>query len=209
MSNEEIRFKAGSANRGKKFSKERIIKMHGHRTKESYSRPMSEETKKLIGEKSKEKWSLVYAEKYRKTMEDRGYWTPRHLKTDYEIYFAESNWVHNMYSIIEQIDNSIKQKVRDHIVPRWVGFNYKIFPEIIRHPVNCQIISNAENIKKGFDDRNYEMEYWEEKINKLFYDIQNYSGKYWFEHEQAVKFVNHYLNGFRWDNTFKKGGSDV
>jgi hypothetical protein len=52
---EEMRFKAGSANRGVKFTEERIAAMHGHRTKESYSRPMKEETKVLVGIGSKKK----------------------------------------------------------------------------------------------------------------------------------------------------------
>jgi len=46
--------------------------MHGHRTKESYSNPRSDETKRLIGIKSSEKFTNEYKIKFRKTMEEQG-----------------------------------------------------------------------------------------------------------------------------------------
>ena len=39
--------------------------------------------------------------------------------------------------------------VRDHIFGRKNGFVLGVFPEIIRHPANCQIITHSDNIKKS------------------------------------------------------------
>jgi hypothetical protein len=90
---DEYRYKAGSANRGKKFSPERIQKMHGHRNSDSYGYNASEETKKKIGAKSKEKFTEEFNIRHRKTMEGLGYWVPLAKKTDYEIYFKEADWI--------------------------------------------------------------------------------------------------------------------
>lgn len=60
-------YRSGATNRGKKFSKELVEKMHSHRSKQSYSgRHHTEESRKMIGEKSKAKWTPEYKERHRK-----------------------------------------------------------------------------------------------------------------------------------------------
>lgn len=58
--------------------------------------------------------------------------------------------------------------VRDHIYGRKNGFHNKVFPEILRHPCNCQVITHGENVSKGHRNKNLE---------ELFRKIKLYDGK--------------------------------
>jgi hypothetical protein len=207
----EARYRAGTSNRGKKFSKERIEKMHGHRTFESYSRPMPNYAKIIIGEKSSAKWTPEFTADFRKTMESKGHWIPLENKTEYDIYGAAGNWVDRMwdqpikgtglieeYGIFNSISNS-KGVVRDHIFNRRDGLAMGVFPEILRHPANCQIITHADNVKKRSNS--------EKTLDRLLQDILEWKYE-WFEQSLAVEKVNMYLNGFRWINEFRKEESE-
>lgn len=206
--NDKIRYKCGNANRGVTFSQERIHKMHGGRSKESYSRPMSDETKEKVGLASRLKFTDEYKEKQRKTMEDLGYWTPLDEKDPYSIYFNISDWIHQMYPLIE-VNNTIpsKDRVRDHIIPRWVAYALKIFPEITRHPLNCQILSRGDNTRKGISDRKVPIIDWEIRLIELIESILCYD-KEWCEQENAINSCHAYLNGQRWSNIVRKEASD-
>jgi hypothetical protein len=74
MRSPEARWKAGTANRGKKFSPARCRRMHEHRAQESYSHPNpSEETRRKIGEASRKKFTDPdYRRRHRRTMEEHG-----------------------------------------------------------------------------------------------------------------------------------------
>ena len=214
---EEYRRKSGSANRGKKFDQDRIDRMHSHRRPESYGmygKAHSPEVKKIIGQKSKEKFTDDFKKRYRKTMEARGYWLPLSSKTDYEIYFRQSDWIDDMYDIMLGKDKRLLEKhgkfspssntrgvVRDHKLSRRTGFELGIFPEIMRHVENCEIILHADNVKKNFS----------KKINsdsitcqQLFDRIKNscYNNK-WIEHQKCLLLIKEYENGKRW--TKKEG----
>lgn len=204
----EMRFKIGSANRGKKFSKERIHAMHVNRSKESYSHKHSEESKILISKKSKEKFTKDYKIKQRKIMEERGYWIPLKDKNDYEIYFKQADWIEKMFDKIldtKQIKllsslgifnakNNPKGVVRDHKLSRKTGFNKKIFPELLRHPCNCQILTHSENVKKKktrYIDNDHLT------IEELFKDICSFKGE-WKEQKNCLQLIEDYNNGLRW-----------
>lgn len=191
---------SGSANRGVKFSENRIKKMHGDRTFESYSRPLSEDRKKEIGIASKAKFTPEYKIKQRRVMEERGWWIPLSEKKDSELYQETSNWIHKMYGLIPEehyknFDQTSKN-VRDHIIPRWVGYEYGVFVEIIRHPLNCQIISHKDNIKKGYEDKKVVRDLWVVKIEDLINKIIEYQGN-WKEQDTAILRCIDYKNGMR------------
>lgn len=191
---------AGSANRGVKFSEDRIKKMHGHRTFESYSRSVSEERKTEIGIASKAKFTPEYKIKQRMVMEERGWWIPLSEKKDSDLYQEKSNWIHKMYGLIPEenyknIDQASKN-VRDHIIPRWVGYEFGVFVEIIRHPLNCQIISHKDNIKKGYVDKKTTKELWIPKIEELITKILEYQS-IWEEQDTAILRCIDYRNGMR------------
>lgn len=212
MLSAEVRYKVGSANRGKKFTPERIHKMHGHRLPESYSRSFSDETRRKIGIASKLKFknpkyrkklnSPKYRAALRKSMEAGGYWIPLTDKSDYEIYYMESNWIHRMWNLVDDrgqlqlltrlkvfhpIRNS-KGVVRDHMFMRSSGFKNKVFPEILRHPCNLQILTHSENSAKRKNTL---------KLNELFRRVRAYSGQ-WKEHKKVLECVAAYEDGDRW-----------
>jgi len=205
--NDELRYRLGNSNRGKKFSKELIQKMHSGRTPDSYSKPHTEKSKALIGIKSREKFTEEYKESQRAKMEEMGYWRPLSEIESYEIYFKECNWTERMFDLVPDENNLLKENgvfnnknntkgvVRDHILGRKKGFSDGIFPEIIRHPCNCQLILHRDNVAKaqrgkGRPDSSME-------IGELFEKIINYENE-WHEQEKCLELIKRYNNGERW-----------
>jgi L-rhamnose mutarotase len=194
------RYKVGASNRGVKFSEDRIRKMHENRTPESYIRSHSDDIKKIIGQKSKEKWTDEYKEKHRKAMEDLGFWIPKSQVHPYKMYYKESNWIRNMIEYFD--DQSLRNLhhfgifsktntrgfVRDHIVPRKVGYEFALPPYILRHPANLQFISHAENVQKGFLDRKLTLQEQQCIIDLLLERILAFD-KCWEEHDTCINFI--------------------
>lgn len=205
----EQRFMAGKANRGKKFDQARIERMHANRTYRTT--PHTNESKILIGKKSSEKWTNDYKVKHRKRFEELGYWIKLEDKEDSEIYFKESNWIARMFDlfasdILKEVGvfnckTNKKGLVRDHILSRFHGFTHGVFPEILRHPANCQLITHSANVKKKskrYVDRS------DLTLEELFDRIYSYTGE-WHEHDVAIERIEQYKNGNRWINTHKGG----
>ena len=211
---DEFRYKAGTANRGKKFSLERIKACHGHRSSESYSRPHSAQSKKIIGEKSRAKWTEEYRIKHRQKMESSGYWIPLQDKSDFEIYYKEADWIERMFDLItdkKQIKllakhgvfhnvNNISGVVRDHMLSRKTGFDLGIFPEILRHPSNCQILTARQNISKK-KTRYVDADHL--TIDELFDKIESYTGN-WAEQELCRNLILAYKDGQRYERKNNK-----
>jgi len=211
--NDDFRYKVGSANRGKKFSEERCKNIsEGH--KGIKREPMSEECKKKIGLKSKEKWTDEYKENFRRQMEDGGFWIPLEEKDDSKIYFEESNWIDKMFDIVDDgkdlllefgVFNIIENKkgvVRDHRYGRISGFKNGVFPEILRHPANCQIILHSENVSKAQLNRGKERQDSSISLEELFEEIKSYQ-KEWKEQDLVLELIKEYESGKR---SNKKGG---
>ena len=208
---DEVKYKSGSANRGKKFSQSRINKMHKHRSKESYSRTPTEKTKKIIGIKSKAKWTEEYKLQYRKKMEALGYWISLDNRTDIKDYYIKANWIDRMFDLI--ICNRQKKLlsecgvfnnrnnpngvVRDHMLSRRTGFELGVFPEILRHPANCEILTLKDNIKKK---RTKYIDGDTLTVNELFDKIIKYKNT-WTEQELCLLLINRYNNGERYERS--------
>jgi hypothetical protein len=191
-------YECGKSNRGKKFSQDQIDGMHKHRSKESYCHPHSDEIKQKIGLKSKEKWTPEYKEKHRQTMEFLGKWEPLSTKNLYKIYYSNANWIGSMIEFFNDTDmNYFKEFgffncktnlfgcVRDHIVPRKVGYEFNIPYQLLRHPANLQLLSNSNNIKKGYNDRKLSFNEKQHIINELYEKIANFN-KDWHEHQLCL-----------------------
>lgn len=204
---EEYRNKSGSANRGKKFSKERIERMHGHRTKESYSHPHTEEQKIQIGIKSKEKFTPDYKKRIRKVMETRGNWIPLLQRDDYTLYRDKfANWIVRMFDIVEDPHNILqtygifnaktnrKGVVRDHMFSRKSGFQNGVFPELLRHPANCQLLLHSDNVKKKKSRYNDADAF---DLDELFYRVETYK-KEWKEQDLCIQLISRYRQGERY-----------
>lgn len=211
---DETRYKSGTANRGKKFSPERIKACHEHRVSESYSRPHSKKSKKIIGEKSKEKWTEEYRQKYRQTMESLGYWIPLKDKSDFEIYYKEADWAERMFDLVDckkqlrllkkngvfHNKNNVNGVVRDHMLSRRTGFGFGIFPQILRHPANCQILTAKDNIKKK-NGRYIDADHL--TIDELFDKIESCAGN-WVEQELCMALISEYKAGQRYERKNNK-----
>jgi len=221
MKDPEIRYKCGSANRGKKFSKELIEKMHKHRPAESYSHTYSEETRNLIGKLSKEKFTDEYNKRIRSLMEERGWWIPLEEKADFSIYYQKANWVEKMFNRCNKEEESLLKEygvfnpftnnigvVRDHMYSRRSGFKEKVFPKILRHPENCSLILNTENISKisriknnNTQHRSSNGQFYQDTNSvsreELFNLIKNYR-KEWKEQEECLELIKKYEEGKRW-----------
>jgi len=157
MKDPKIRYLVGSANRGKKFSLQRIKNMYIP----IYSEPHTEETKKKIGKKSSEKWTPSYKKKFKRKMVELGYWKSIDEIEEYRLYHKLSYWTGNMfntcsenerkimieYGIFHPVNNSGGVS-RDHRFSIKEGFINKVYPEIIRHPCNCEIMLQSDNSKK-------------------------------------------------------------
>ena len=205
-----------AVNKGKKLPET------GRKLKEYYKthptnfqgRHHSEESKKIIGEKSKAKFTDEFNKKMRKIYEDVGLWIPLEEKEDIEIYYKEANWKQQMFNLIDD-ENQIKKLkecgvfncrtnhngvVRDHMYSRRSGFDNGVFPEILRHPCNCQILEHKENVKKK---KNYKFDGDDLTLEELFDRILNYK-KDWYEQDLVIKLIEEYKNGKRWNNKYRK-----
>ena len=157
---DDYRHKCALANLNKKFSKERINKMHAHRNASSYSHSHTNESKILIGLKSKAKFTEEYNLKYRQTMYNSGKWINPDSLEDFQLYKKLAAWSRNMWDIliedecklnlakhgIYNIKHNKTGMTRDHKISILYGFNNKIFPEIIRHPCNLQLLTLSQNL---------------------------------------------------------------
>jgi hypothetical protein len=208
--NDEYRKKCSEGMKGKKVSEETKLKrkttMLSKYGKLFNCSPPSQETKKKIGEKSKLKFNEEYLKKVRKINEDRGVWIPLEKKDEYKFYKRLSDWRYQVLNentvgidklkLGELYDKKNRNKdslVRDHMYGRINGFLNGVFPEIIRHPANCQIISHIDNIKKSKNknDSIITLNYLLERIKK--WNI-NYE-----EQEICLIFVKKYEEGFRFN----------
>lgn len=174
-----------------------------------YIKPeMSEITKEKIGKKSSSKFTEEYKQKMRIINEKNGVWIPLENKDDYKFYRDISNWVGQVITEntigIENLKNGIlfnkenkdKNKplyVRDHIFGRKNGFNTGVFPEIIRHPANCQLITHGDNVRKSFKNNDTEIE-----LNELFNKIINWKLEY-FEQSLSIELIKRYNRCDRYD----------
>lgn len=193
-------YNCGKSNRGVKFSQARIQAMHGNRDSDSYVHPHSDATKKIIGKKSKAKFTPEYRKKYRQTMEENGQWLRLEDKDPYDIYYKEANWIGSM---IEFFDDESKQLlaehglfshknpkgwVRDHVVPRMVGYEFSLPLQILRHPANLKFISHGGNVAKGFADRKLTINEKSATIELLKSRILEFTAK-WQEHDWCVEYI--------------------
>lgn len=209
MRTPELRYKSGTANRGKKFSDERCknianghigIKWGNH----------SDESKKIIGKKSSDKFTDAYLEKIRKQNYESGVWIHPSKKEDYKFYSELSNWIGRMFEVAYDPNNKLKQfgvfnskqnskgVVRDHIFSRIDGFDLQVFPELIKHPVNCQILTHGENISKRFKKGNQKiLKDSNQTLEELFLNIKTYN-KPWIEQDLCLSLIIDYENGKRY-----------
>ena len=105
--------------------------------------------------------------------------TEKHLLKEFGVFNARTN---------------SKGMVRDHQFSRKSGFQLGVFPELLRHPENCQIISHSENVRKRA--KRY-IDGDSITLSELFKRITKYNGD-WQRQELCLELVDRYKNGKRW-----------
>jgi hypothetical protein len=163
----------------------------------------SDHTKRQIGEASARKFTDDFSAKRKQQFQDLGYWIKDSDRNDYEIYHIESAWIRPMWDILTEeecrkkllehgVFNPRRRKygvVRDHMISRRDGFDLKIFPEILRHPCNCQVLTVGENSSKR------------SKSSLTLYELFDRIEKYerdWVEQDLVLSLIQSYRAGNRW-----------
>ena len=165
------------------------------------------ESKLKIGRKSSEKFTDEFKERFYENMVEKGIWIQRESKDPYHFYRSLANWNYNVldHEVIGSelfykygffhIKNNTKGMVRDHRFSRLNGFKNLVFPEILRHPFNCEFIQHGDNARKHHS----------KKINsdsitmeELFEGIKTYEKEYK-EQSICLEKIKQYENGLRYN----------
>lgn len=220
LKNPELKFKCGNS-RLSKIERSEIVK-RGHKSRTEYKGHLhTEESKIKIGIKSKEKFTPEYNLRVRKSLEEKELAIPLDKMDDFKLYKNFSNWIDKMFNFIKDEDqlnllskngvwhckNNKTGVIRDHKYSRYSGWKNLIFPEILRHPENCEIITHTDNIrKKGgwHTDRD------SQTLEQLFDKILKFSDE-WKEQDKCIKLIEKYKQGYRYNkqeyikNFYKNG----
>lgn len=161
--------------------------------------PPSEQARRNIGIASAKRFlNPEFGASLRTKMEEKGHWTPKIEKDDYIFYRDISNWNCNVLSFdidgkeklkeigIFNIETNKNGLVRDHKFSRKSGFLLSVFPEIVRHPVNCELIRHSENISKRKKNSI--------TLDQLFERIVTFKGEY-HEQEKCLELIEKFKNG--------------
>jgi hypothetical protein len=84
--------------------------------------------------------------------------------------------------------------VRDHRYSRRSGFENRVFPEILRHPYNCEFITHSDNIRK---QQNKEINSNSISLEDLFEVIKKYPQEYP-EQNICLSKIKEYESGLRY-----------
>ena len=166
----------------------------------------TEISKKKIGKKSKEKFTPEFKRRMRLKMEENKRWVPLDVIDDYKFYKRISNWTKEVDDIIASSNfknvilleekgkfhpwKNVYGIVRDHKFSRRSGFEQNVFPEILRHPCNLELITHVENIKKIEDSITLE---------ELFDLIKKCNQNKWFEQQMCLDLIEKYKEGYRYN----------
>lgn len=183
-------------------------------------RKHTDKTKRLIGLKSRLRNTKEYRRNFRSKMEANGTWIPLNCLDEYKLYFRFASWKKGMFNDISNKEKELLKErgifnnktntrgvVRDHMYSRKSGFLMGVFPEILRHPENCNIITHSDNVKKkSGNNRDKDAQ----TLRDLFLKIEGYSGK-WEEQALCLKLIIRYKKGDRYnrDLYIKKYGGFV
>ena len=93
--------------------------------------------------------------------------------------------------------NSEYPCVRDHKFSRKNGLFFGVFPEILRHPCNCQILTHRNNVSKSRTDTGFGIDN-SITLEMLFQNIRTFTGD-WQEQNLCLDLIAKYERGERWN----------
>lgn len=173
------------------------------------NRTHTTETKLLIGNASKDRFTEKYQKNFRTKMELLGKWLPISQMSDYRVYYHLCEWQQRMFDIVVLGVELLQEfgvlnsrtnplgVVRDHRLSRMDGLVLGVYPAILRHPCNCEVIQHKENVKKGSSSSI--------DINTLVVEIRAYQ-KYWFEQDKCLALISKYEKGTKFNiSEYKEG----
>lgn len=144
-------------------------------------RVLSYRTKQLIGVGSAKKFTPEFKKKRREAFEKLGYWIPLTNLPARALYFKQSNWTKEINKIFVGHGDTLGL-VRDHKYSRQSGFLNSIAPILMRHPVNCELLTHAQNITKHFTNKD------SISLAELIDKVLNYKGE-WEEQKECVAII--------------------
>lgn len=210
---EEYRKNCSKGMKGRSVSEETIKKrkktLFEKYGKEHLGHRHTEESKILIGEKSREKFTEEFKTNFYQKMVEGGFWTAKEDLDPYKFYREISNWKCNVLNFEIIGKNKIKEfgfyngktnkngLVRDHRFSRKSGFNLGVFPEILRHPVNCELIFHGDNIRKKQSKSINEDSLSLDNLVKL---IKEFEGEYK-EQNLCLEKIKEYEEGKRYERS--------
>jgi hypothetical protein len=168
-------------------------------------RPHSDVSKAKIGMRSRAKFTDEYKKKARERLIELGLCVPDSGKDAYLFYRGISNWVRKMWDLDDlncpmgvdprSLPASDRAKfIRDHMYSRFSGFTNGVFPEIMRHPENCALITRAENTRKSMSKQIPSDSLC---LGELFSRIESSDRFSWFEHGLCLDRIKEYRDGKR------------
>jgi hypothetical protein len=168
---------------------------------------LSDEAKTIIGKKSSEKFTDEFKAKQYEVMVERGLWVSREAKNPYHFYRSLANWNCNVldFNVIGSdlfyefgyfnINTNTKGMVRDHRFSRLSGFKNLVFPEILRHPFNCEFIQHGDNARKHHSKK---INSDSVTIEELLEGIKEYNNAY-SEQSICLEKIKQYESGLRYE----------
>lgn len=204
------------ANRNRKWTEEGLRNIGDARrsTKGIPRKCHSEESKRIIGVKSKAKWTPEYKQKFDDTMVERGHWLPKADREPYKVYRKLAGWQKRMWDFFPSSEklkhlgvfsarSNSKGCVRDHMFSGSSGFRERVFPIILRHPANCQILMHRENVSKAQRGKKISVDgtlLYDDDISleELFDKIEQFKHP-WFEQDECLLAIERYRDGERFD----------
>jgi len=136
----------------------------------------------------------------RETFEKHEFWVPIEDHKPLTVYKLSINWNHRIMKTVE-LPNDLKivglynvhsnpnGYVRDHKFSVFHAYKNKVFPRIVRHPCNCEIMLYTENSAKRAKSSI--------TLERLFADIRAFSSN-WQEQEECLRDIERYENGERY-----------
>jgi hypothetical protein len=185
----------------KKLETEELRRQNGFR------KTYTQEGREKLSKASSKRYTEEYKKAIRVKYEEKGTWTKLKELEDYEFYKRVSHWksqvlTENTIGVEKLKHGNLYSKtrdkndlVRDHMFSRRQGFTEKVFPEILRHPANCQLLTHVDNLNKSKTTNDSSL-----TLEELFSRIKQWTLIHE-EHSKCLELIEKYCNGERYNKS--------
>lgn len=170
-------------------------------------------TRELMGKMDKASCTDERMKEYREMRIKKGHWKTTDEFSLVVLYHKYSVWKFITSKIpAYQRDTKclfrLKRVMKHHVYYKQTGFKNNVFPEILRHPCNCVLLSRDSHLQLHKDVPTQD----DASLQKLFNDIENYKHE-WVHQEECLMLIKRYRNEERLTDTelrnysYKRRGS--